>query len=283
MCLLSLGDVLLKLLSSTYSPFHIILMRALVGLPFLLILLKRKQNFSEIFQIDVKVQLLRNGALSIALLLTIYSLSLLPLAEYSVLFSSGPFFIALLSVPLLGESVSKTRWLCILVGFIGVVIALNPSPYHMIQFGGITALLAAILYGTGVVLTSLQARKTSSLVQIIYHAITCIVVGLCGTFFIPIPISLSDLPYFLMAGFLYIATNVTITESFKWAPTSYTAPVNYTAILWASLFGYVIWDQWPEINLIAGAVLIVGSGIFMIFDERRQDYSIALESQAQIE
>jgi len=283
MCLLSIGDVFFKVLSSAYSPFHIILMRSLLALPFLLILLKRKQNLSEIFQINLKAQLIRNGALSIALLLTIYSLSLLPLAEYAVLFSSGPFFIALLSIPLLGESVSRTRWCCIIAGFIGVVIALNPSPQHMIQFGGMTALMGAFLYGIGVVITSHQGRKTPALVQTICHAITCIFVGLCGTLFIPISFVLSDLPYFLGSGCIYIAANLTITESFKLAPTSYTAPMNFTAILWASLFGYMIWDQWPEANLIAGAILIVGSGIYMIFDERKKDYSIALESQAKTE
>ncbi len=282
-CLLSVGDVFLKILSSTYSPFHVLLMRSLIALPFLLLLLKKKQNLSNIFQVNVKAQILRNGALSLSLLLRIYSLSLLPLAEYSVLFCSGPFFMALLAIPLLGETVSKTHWMCILAGLGGVIIALNPSPHHMIQSGGITTLIAAFLYGIGVVLTSKLGRKTSSLVQTIWHAMTCTVVSLCGALFIPFSFLLSDLPYFLAAGLIYIVANVTITESFKLAPTSYTAPLNYTSILWASLFGYLLWNQWPEANLIAGAILIVGSGIVMISDDRKKDKTTALEAQVEVE
>ena len=153
----------------------------------------------------------------------------------------------------------------------------------MIQLGGITTLIAVFFYGTGVVLTSKLARKTPSLVQTTWQAMTYVVIGFCGTLFIPFSLRFSDLPYFLAAGLVYIASNVAFTESLKQAPTSYTAPVNYTAILWASLFGYVFWDQWPEANLIAGAILIVGSGIFMVLGERKKDKRIALEVLVEVE
>lgn len=279
--LLSVGDVFLKTLASTYSPFQIMLVRSLLALPFLLLLLKRKQNLSEILCVDVKTQLLRNGIFSCASLLCIYSLSLLPLAEHSVLFFSEPLFIALLSIPFLGEAVSTVRWVCILTGFIGVIIAMNPSTYQFTHFGGLIALAAAFLYGVGAVLTSKQGRSISSLVLTIWHAMTYIMVGLSGTLYNPFSFLLIDAPYFLAAGLIYIGANLAITESFKQAPTSYTTLLNYTTILWAGLFGYLFWNQWPEANLIMGAILIVGSGIFMIFSERKKDFSITLKVQTE--
>ncbi|MBA3814569.1 MAG: EamA family transporter [Alphaproteobacteria bacterium] len=198
--LLSVGEVFLKTLSSTYSPFQIMFMRSLLALPILFLLLKRNQNLSAIFCLDIKAQVLRNGILSCASLLCIYSLSLLPLAEYSVLFFSKPLFIALLSIFLLGKRLSKIGWLCILTGFIGVAIALNPVCHHMIQWGGIAVLTSAFLYGVGAVLTSKQGRQISSLILTIWHAMAYVVLGLCGTLHLPFSFHLADLPYFLEAG-----------------------------------------------------------------------------------
>lgn len=265
---LSCVDALMKFLTSAYSPFQIIMMRSLIALPVLLLIYTRKNRLSSLLNVNIKGQMIRNGFLILALILCIYSLSVLPLIEYSVLFFSSPILIALFSIPILKESVNRTVWVGVLGGFLGVIFALNPS-VGLFKVEGLIALSAAFFYALGVVFTSKLSKQTPSLIMVIWFTGSCLIVGTIGTVFSYTPVQIADLPVFGGAAILNIAANLLITESFRRTKTSLTASINYSSIVWAGVIGYIIWGEVPQAHLLIGGVIIVGSGILVLFQDKK--------------
>jgi len=267
---LTCGEAILKFLTSTYTPFQILLLRSLIVLFLLLLVWKKDKPFSEIFQVNIKDQLIRNGVLTLALVLAIYSLSLIPLFQYSSLFFSSPFFIIIFSILLLDEKVNKTIWLSLAAGFLGVVLVFNPSSDFFLEFGCIAALLSAVFYGLGIVLTSKLSRVNSPLLMTLWYTGVCLVVGLCGSLGSAFSFHGEDVFLFLLAALLNIGANFAITKSFQCAQASYLAPLEYLAIPLSALLGYLIWTQLPEEGAVIGSLFIVASGLYIFKKEKKQ-------------
>ena len=267
---LTCGEAVLKLLTSTYSPFQILFFRSLIALPFLLLFWRKDNSFQSLFHVNIKDQLIRSGVLTLAIVLAILSLSLIPLFQYSSLFFSSPLFIVIFSILLLSETASKTTWLSLILGFLGVIIVFNPQRSILLDIGSLAALLSAVFYGLGVVLSSKLSRIHSPLLMTLWYMGTCLGVGLCGSLESIFSFSLSDVPFFSLAAFLNVGTNFTITKSFQYAQASYLAPIEYIAIPLSVFLGYMIWEQFPSEGMVIGSLLIVGSGLYIFKREKRR-------------
>ncbi|MBP2229338.1 drug/metabolite transporter (DMT)-like permease [Azospirillum agricola] len=199
-----------------------------------------------------------------------YAFKHLPLAEVYVLSFAGPLFITALSGPLLGEAVGWRRWAAVLVGFGGVVVMAQPStgaPVVPVLVG----LCAALFYALAALAVRGLSRTETAASIVIYLLMTTTVVS--GVLAVPvwIPPSATELGLMATVGALGAVAQVLMTQAFRRAPPSVVAPFEYTGMVWASLFGYLVFGDLPTVPVLAGAMVIIGSGLYILHRETMKD------------
>lgn len=204
------------------------------------------------------------GLISMGCFFTAFKL--LPLAEVYVLSFAGPLFITALSVPMLGERVGWRRWTAVLVGFGGVVIMANPSadaPLLPIAIG----LTAAFFYAVAVLAVRGLAKTETATATVVYVLLTASVVS--GIIAIPVWVmpDAFDALLLLAIGVIGAGAQVTITQAFRRAPPAVVAPFEYTGMIWATLFGFLVFGEVPTPAVLAGAAVIIGSGLYILHRE----------------
>ena len=226
----------------------------------------------------ILVQVLR----SIALLLMTYffftSLSILTLAEATIILFFSPLITVILSPLLLNEKVTNSSWLAVIVGFIGMVIVINPTNilnYQGIDFiwftGIIYGLAGALFYSLYQIGTRVLAPVESSLTSLIFSCLA----GLLGTtILILLDYDLSSslnvwkspsiYEWLLLAtvGLFGAIGQLLILGAYSKAKAITLAPISYTHIIWATILGYIIFYSWPSSQTLLGGILIVSSGIY---------------------
>ncbi|HEY6431668.1 MAG TPA: DMT family transporter [Acetobacteraceae bacterium] len=192
----------------------------------------------------------------------------LPLAQLTTLWFTAPVVVTLLAAPILRETVGPARWAAVGIGFAGAVAAANPAGLTLSPAAALV-LLAAVLWAAGVLLTRVIARHEPSLVQMLYNnAFFCVATGIVSVFAWHAPTGV-ELMLLLQVALLGGFGQFCLFEAARCAPASVTAPLEYTALLWAFLLGLVVWGDHPTIPVLSGAVLILSAGLLLILVERR--------------
>jgi drug/metabolite transporter (DMT)-like permease len=192
----------------------------------------------------------------------------LPLGQLTTLWFTAPVVVTLLSVPFLGETVSRARWIAVGLGFAGTVLAANPTDIAL-SGPAVLVLVAAILWGFGVILTRRIARQERSLVQMLANNCFFLVVTGAGTalhWHLPTG---EEMLLLLQVAALGGIGQFCLFESARHAPASLAAPLEYTALIWAFLLGFLVWGDIPRPAVFAGAALIVAAGLLLVLAERR--------------
>jgi drug/metabolite transporter (DMT)-like permease len=180
----------------------------------------------------------------------------------------SPIFMVILSVPLLGERISWHRWIAVIGGFVGVLIIMRPGSAGF-QWALLLPLMAAMVNAMRDVITRRLARTETS-ISILFWSNIVLMTG--GIITLPMgwaPVSTQDAFWFLAAGIFNGTAHFCIIDALRTGEASALAPVRYTALLWAALLGYAVWGDVPDLWLLAGAAVIVGSSLYMIRAERR--------------
>jgi drug/metabolite transporter (DMT)-like permease len=191
----------------------------------------------------------------------------LELADAIAIAFAAPLFITAMSGPLLGEHVGWRRWTAVVIGFIGVVVALEPGR-HGVSWGAVLALIAAITYAAGQLwLRPLAGREQGH--NIIFY----------GTLFSGLivlgpaihewkwPISAFDWMLFLIQGSCSTLGQLSMVRAFRVGEASLLAPFEYTALIWAGLFGYIFWGDVPTLQVLSGAVIIIAASLYIAHRE----------------
>jgi drug/metabolite transporter (DMT)-like permease len=197
-----------------------------------------------------------------------YAYGRLPLADSIALSFTTPLFVTALSAPLLGERVGWRRAAAILVGFVGVLVIARPS-------GEIALLPATVaVFGNGLIALSIilvrRLSRTERNVTIVFYytvASTVIAGGFVPFQWLPAPGG--DLAVLAGIGILGGLAHLLLTQAYRLAPVAVVAPFDYTAILWAALFGFALWGELPDPNLALGAPIVIGSGLYILLHGRR--------------
>jgi drug/metabolite transporter (DMT)-like permease len=194
-----------------------------------------------------------------------YGLKYLPLATAVALFFSFPLFLTILSVPMLGETVGIRRILAIIVGFIGVLLITNPATGLSIP--ALLMLGAAFGWAIAASLTRILGEKENTTTLLFYTLLGFIVILLIPQYWVWGALELDD--YLLVTGvaFFGVIAQFAVTKAYTIASPSLIAPFEYTALIWSALLGYLLWNDIPDAYAISGAVLILGSGIYIIHRE----------------
>lgn len=190
----------------------------------------------------------------------------LPLADVMTFYMSAPLIITAASAMLLGERVGIKRWGAIVVGFVGVVIALQPTGAAFSP-SALVALAGAACFALAMVITR-RLRDSHWLTLVAWQFIGCGILGAVGSPFDWVTPGIVDFLLMAVVGLVACGCFMLITKALSLAPASLLAPFQYSAILWATILGWIIWGDKPTPPIIFGNALIIASGLFVLYRER---------------
>ena len=191
----------------------------------------------------------------------------LPLADVITFYMAGPIYVAAMSYFLPNERIGWQRWLAILGGFVGVVIALGPSFAH-VSLETIYALVGGFAYAGSLMMNKVLS-KTSDTVLGTLQALGALAVGSGFALYSWTAPSPLDFVLLLLLGVIACLAHLFVTRSVKLAPVSVLAPFQYTLLLWGIIFGIIVFGDVPSREILIGAGIIVLAGLFLLYSERR--------------
>lgn len=198
------------------------------------------------------------------------AVSLLPLTESTALSFSSPLFMTALSALILRERVGVHRWGAVAVGFVGVLIMIHPDPAHMALTGAAFALVGAVgAAGAMIAIRQISATEPGPTI-VFYFTLAGAVLGLCSLPFGWVVPNLATMGMLVLTGIVGGIGQLFLTEAVRRAPIAVVAPFDYTQLIWASLLGYLVWDELPRAATVAGAVVVAASGVYILLRETRR-------------
>ena len=190
-----------------------------------------------------------------------YATRSMPLADVMTFYMATPLITTALSALLLGEKVERFRWIAVLIGFVGVLIALRPSP-HMFSWGAPVALFGATTFALSQTLTR-ELRGIHWLPLVFWQFVGGGLIGAATVPFAWTTPGLFDLGLMFLVGVVAMACFICIVRALALAPASVLAPLQYSAILWAAIMGWLVWRDAPTLPIIVGNAVIIGSGLYV--------------------
>lgn len=262
----SVMDAMAKYLSADYPTMFILWVRYVFQMIFVGALLARSRSFVFVHTNRLGLQTGRAMLNIFSTFIFIYGLAFLPLADAVSLNLVGPLFLTALSVPLLGEKVGVRRWTAVAIGFLGALIVIRPG-MGVMHWAASLMLISAFIYALYQVATRKLATTDSPPTTLFYTTVTGLVVTTAAVpmFWIEAPLDV----WILLAiqGGLGAVAHFFLIRALTSAPASVLAPFSYGTIVIATILGYVVFDQFPDPWTIAGALVIVGSGLYVIHRE----------------
>jgi drug/metabolite transporter (DMT)-like permease len=212
------------------------------------------------------LQLLRVLLSSAEIAMFFWAVGRMPLADTTTFYLAGPIYVTALSVLLLGERVGWRRWSAVLVGFGGVLVALRPSAAS-VTLPALIALTGSVLYALLMVTTRLL-RDTKDTVLMLGQFFGIFLFGALTAPFGWIMPSAFDVLFIACLGAGSIVASFCVVRSLKLASASVVVPYQYVLILWSVLFGWWGFGELPDVYTIAGATIIIATGLYIFGRER---------------
>ncbi len=264
--LLACQDAVVKWLVADIPAWEVLFCRSFVVLAGCLAV-GRGALTRRIVASPVRAVLITRGVITLAAWLCYFSAArFLQLGQLVTLWFAAPLFVVVLAMQFLKERVGLMRWLAIALGFVGILIAANPRGFSF-SVAAALALLGALLWATGIVLTRLIAKREPSLVQM-FASNMVFVLGAGAMTALQWRLPTARQAWLcLLVGSLGGLGQFALFEAIRRAPASLLAPVEYTALLWAFLLGYLVWADVPAAGVFVGAFLIGAAGLSMLTSE----------------
>lgn len=205
---------------------------------------------------------------TISLTLTFAAFAAMPMADTTAFLFTSSLIIPVLGYFFLGESVGKYRWGAVLIGFMGVIVMLKPTGAVNLH-GVLLALSAASMHGIlQIVLRALG--KTEKPETVTFYLVF---VGSAITL-IPMPLVFTmpmwaEIPYIIGLGLTGVAAQLLLSTAYKYAQVSIVTVFNYSGIIWATLFGWMVWGDWPDETIFIGGAIIISSNVFIVYREQK--------------
>lgn len=267
--LFTVMNALAKLLSEQHSVIEIAFYRnAIATLPFLFMaFVLGDRDIARLPSKPLAVSV-RSILGTVSLTATFAAYSMLPMADATTLLFTSSLFIPILGVLFLKERVGPYRWGAVVVGFAGVLVMLQPSG-NVYVLGTAIALGAALLQAfLQIILRYLGRHERPERVTFYFFAIGTLITAIPMPFIGVLP-TIAEVPLFLGVGLTGAGAQWLLTVAFRNAPAAIVTVFNYSGIVWATLFGWLIWNEWPLPAVIAGAGIVIGSNVLIIWRESR--------------
>lgn len=260
---LSTMDALVKwLVTEDYHPVQLLAVRSWIILALFALILPWRGGLTVVRTPRWPVHFLRCSVGLCAPLFFFLALRTLPLAEAVALFFSSTFIMTAMSALILKEPVGVRRWSGVIVGFIGVLIVTRPGSAAF-QFEAIYVLLSSVAYSTLLISARWLSRTESTTTMVFYFSLTICLwcTPLLAWLWQPMPTNI--VIGMLVFALLAVIGHLALTHAFTLAPVSVIAPYEYSAMVWAVLYGFLIWGEVPDSMTIAGTLIIVASGLYI--------------------
>ena len=266
-CIVSM-DASAKLLSNAMPLLMVVWGRYLFNLIFVSLFFFRRGSQSLLRTRRFNLQILRS-ILGLSSTLAFWgALIFLSLADCVAIAFISPLLVTVLSAPFLGEKVGVHRWAAVFVGFSGAMIIIRPG-MGIMHWAVLLPVVAALFWANYQIVTRILSRTDSALTTLFYTSAG----GLFFTTLIVWPVwlmpSLKQWVILAWMGFLGTLGHYFLIKAFEIAPASMLAPFSYTSILWSTLLGFILFGDFPDGWTIAGAVIIISSGLYVTQRERR--------------
>ncbi len=269
MLLFALNDAMGKWLVSTYSLGQVVLVRSVAAIIVLTPILWRA-SLSNVVRVERPgLQAARVFFSTSELFCFYFAVKALPLADVMTYWLAAPIYVAALSPFLLGEKVGWRRWTAIAIGFVGVLIALKPSSASLTS-AALFSILGSAAFAF-MMLSGRQLRNTPDTVLAFWQIVGAAIAGIVAIAVTPagwVPLQSGfDLSLLALLGIVAMTAHVLVNRALKLADAATVAPLQYTLLLWAVVFGWLIFGDVPQSSIVIGAGLIVLAGLYIFFRE----------------
>jgi drug/metabolite transporter (DMT)-like permease len=260
-------DVLSKILGQSLSVVQIIWVRFLLFVPFALALAWRPGQGIAWRSATPALQAIRAVVLLVEMWFFLSAFAAIPLADAHAIGAFAPLLVTALSVPFLGERVGWRRWAAIGVGFGGIMLILRPG-FAELTLPILYAVVGALLWAVYQILLKIVGRRDSAATTGVWTAaIGAVGASAIGPFFWTAP-DAQGWMLLVIAAFLGGAGHIVYSKAFTLAPASVLQPFTYLLLVYAALFGWLLFGDIPDRWTLAGAALVVASGLYTIHRER---------------
>lgn len=276
--ILTLSDLLTKWLTAGYPPGQLICLRSLTALILLLAWTAPRRGWSALRVRHPGAHLVRGVFACAGSFMFVIGIGYIPLANAMSIGFAGPLLITAMAGPMLGEQVGWRRWSAVLVGFCGVLVILRPGAegFHWAA----PVLLLGVCFGTARDIVTRRISATENSSSLLATTSACMVVFGFASIFqgwnLP---GLRDSIMLIGSGFLIGCGHYLQIEAFRHAEAGTVVPFKYTALLWAILFGWLVFGDVPTVATLMGASLVIASGLFILYRERRVGGSRSLSGR----
>jgi drug/metabolite transporter (DMT)-like permease len=266
-CAFSVMDIIVKW-SEHYPLGQVLFFRGFFGIVFYFFIIPRERLSNFYYTKRAGLHFLRCFSGLIALVAIFIALRSLPLATVVSISFAAPIFTTIFSIFLLSEKVGIYRWLAVIVGFVGILIITEP---------GITSLnfyyIFPIIFCIGLSYVAITIRKLSTSEPVwlisLFFSISITLLSLLSIPFGWIMPTIKDFLILAMIGIFGGVANLWLSQSYKYSEVSLVTPLKYLALVFAIIFGYLIWDEVPTIKSLFGAALVIFSTLIIF---RREIY-----------
>ena len=295
--IISIQNIAIKWIGGDYSALEIVAVRSLVALPFTLLFYRMEGGRGLPSTQKPKLEILRGVFLFLSYTTYMMGLAALPLAQIEAIRFSVPLVITLLSVLILGEKVGVRRWLALLVGFAGVILIVRPGSTTF-NLGSIFILFSVLFYAFVAIITRKLQSNDSSATMAFISSLVYLVMALVLA---PLPAiasgipnahpsveflirswsmpTLLDLAIMLGVGLVWAGWMYFLSRAYSLAQASVLAPFEYISLPINIFWGLLIWGEMPTLMTLAGALLTLVSGLFILFKRRQERKEPTLEGE----
>lgn len=268
MFMFSLNDAMGKWLVANYGLGQVVLIRSIAALVILAPFLWNAGLKPIIYAEQPWMQFARVALTTIEVFSFYYAVMYLPLADVMTYWLAAPIYVAAASPLLLGEKVGWRRWCAIAAGFVGVIITLEPSA-TMFTLPAIISIVGSAAFAF-LMLSGRKLRNTPDKTLVFFQLIGAGLAGAAFAVFDWKPVSSGfDFMLLCLLGIVAMAAHMLVNRALKISDAATVAPLQYTLLLWAVVFGWAFFGDLPRRDMIIGAALIVASGLFIFFRERQ--------------
>ena len=265
--LFSLNDAVGKWLVAAYPVGEALLIRSLVALALLAPFVWRHGRAAFAAAPRPRLQVVRALISTTEVVCFFWSVGYLPLADVITFYLAAPIYVTALAPFVLGEHVGWRRWAAVLVGFGGVLLALDPSAAAL-SAPALVALAGSLLYAVLLILTRVL-RNTANVVLVASQVATTAAFGLVMAPFGWVAPPPGDFALMVLFGVLAMGGLACLNLSLKTAAASVVVPYQYTMIVWGVVLGLLVFGDRPRGHMLAGAAVIIAAGLFIFFREQK--------------
>lgn len=299
MLILSLQDVAVKWIGGDYSVMEIVIFRSLIALPCTFIFLRYEGIRGVPTTQQPTLEYIRGFFLFVSFTTYMMGVASMPLADLAAIRNSAPLMITLLSVLWLGEQVGPRRWAALILGFLGVLLIVQPGATTF-NLGSIFVLISVLFYALNVMITRKLQASDSSATMAYYSSLVYLVAAFLLA---PLVLLVGEVPnahasvaflfrswtiptildWTIMSGLglVWAGGMYFIARAYSLAPASVVAPFEYAPLLINIMWGLLLWREIPTWTTIAGALLTLTSGLYILYRERNRDQKKIVDRRTQ--